>query len=67
MLLRDRIAIITGAGSNGGPHVRLFNGATVGLELRSFFAFDPNLLQVFRECAPQFDQIVRDLPDTGTG
>ena len=25
--------------------------------------FDPNLMQVFRRCAPQFDQIVRELPD----
>ncbi len=28
--------------------------------------FDPNLLQVFGECASQFDQIVRDMPDGGS-
>jgi response regulator RpfG family c-di-GMP phosphodiesterase len=28
--------------------------------------FDPNLLQVFRECAPLFDRIVRDAPDVGS-
>jgi hypothetical protein len=32
--------IVTGAGSGGGPHVKVFSGAT-GAELRSFFAFDP--------------------------
>ena len=36
--------IVTGAGPGGGPHVRIFDGAT-GLQLPdaqdSFFAFDP--------------------------
>jgi serralysin len=36
--------IVTGAGAGGGPHVRIFSGATVGLELRSFFAFDPGFI-----------------------
>ena len=31
--------IVTGAGAGGGPHVKVFSGAT-GAELRSFFAFD---------------------------
>lgn len=32
--------VIAGAGPGGGPHVKVFDGATGGL-LRSFFAFDP--------------------------
>jgi hypothetical protein len=33
--------VITGAGAGGGPHVKVFNGAS-GAELSSFFAFDTN-------------------------
>jgi hypothetical protein len=36
--------IVTGAGPGGGPHVRIFSGAMPGLELRSFFAFDPGFI-----------------------
>ena len=32
--------IVTGAGPGGGPHVKVFDGAT-GAETRNFFAFDP--------------------------
>ena len=32
--------IITGAGAGGGPHVKVFNGATHAV-LQSFFATDP--------------------------
>ncbi|HWJ54847.1 MAG TPA: VCBS repeat-containing protein, partial [Vicinamibacterales bacterium] len=38
-----RADIVTGAGPGGGPHVRVFDGAT-GAELYGLFAFDPAFL-----------------------
>src|SRR5207249_1713872 len=38
-----RADVVTGAGPGGGPHVRIFNGATIGTAptvLREFFAFE---------------------------
>jgi len=35
-----RAEIIVGAGAGGGPHIKVFDGAT-GAETLSFFAFDP--------------------------
>lgn len=35
--------IVTGAGAGGGPHVKVFSGAT-GLEIRSFFAYTASFL-----------------------
>lgn len=32
--------IITGAGAGGGPHVKIFSGANLSVELGSFFAYD---------------------------
>lgn len=32
--------VVVGAGEGGGPHVKVFDGAT-GAEVRSFFAYDP--------------------------
>jgi hypothetical protein len=38
----DNVAdIVTGAGPGGGPHVRVFNGAT-GAEIYGLFAYNPN-------------------------
>ncbi|MBX9583597.1 MAG: VCBS repeat-containing protein, partial [Gemmataceae bacterium] len=35
--------VVTAAGTGGGPHVRVFSGAT-GAVLAEFFAFDPDFL-----------------------
>jgi uncharacterized repeat protein (TIGR01451 family) len=37
-----RAEIVTGAGPNGGPHVRVLNLSGVGSEVASFYAYDPD-------------------------
>jgi hypothetical protein len=63
----DGIAdIITGAGPGGGPHVKVFNGAT-GTEIRGFYAYDPAFLGgVFVAAADVDDDGVSDII-TGAG
>jgi hypothetical protein len=36
-----RLDVITGAGPGGGPHVRIFSGATAGV-IQQYFAYAPN-------------------------
>src|SRR5206468_1327213 len=38
-----RADVITGAGPGGGPHVKVYDGSS-GVQLRSFFAYDPTFL-----------------------
>jgi hypothetical protein len=35
--------IVTGTGAGGAPHVRVFDGATLGV-LQEFFAYDPGFI-----------------------
>jgi Tol biopolymer transport system component len=49
-----RADIITGADTGGGPHVRVFSGAT-GAVLREFFAFAPNFTGGVRVGAADID------------
>ncbi|HEY1375902.1 MAG TPA: SdrD B-like domain-containing protein, partial [Gemmataceae bacterium] len=52
--------IVTGAGPGGGPHVRIFNAATLGTAspavLRQFFAFAPNFTGGVNVAANAFGQ-----------
>ena len=50
-----RADIITAAGPGGGPHVRVFSGATGG-ELMSFFAYNPAFRGGVRVAATDVDR-----------
>ena len=57
-----RAEVITGAGPGGGPHVRVFDGAT-GVETLGTFAFDPAFSGgVFLAAPPPIARMTIDLP-----
>ena len=57
-----RAEVITGAGPGGGPHVRVFDGAT-GTERLGLFAFDPSFPGgVFLAAPPPIARLTIDLP-----
>jgi hypothetical protein len=39
-----KLDIIVAPGAGGGPHVKVFSGIDISVELQSFFAFDPSYL-----------------------
>jgi hypothetical protein len=47
--------IITGAGSGGGPHVKVFSGANTTVLLRSFMAYSTNFTGGVRVAATDFN------------
>jgi len=57
-----RAEIVTGAGPGGGPHVKVFDGAT-GAETRSFFAFDPTYTGgVYVAASPGYGGLLPSVP-----
>jgi serralysin len=61
-----RADIITAAGSGGGPHVKVFSGAS-GEEITSFFAFDPSFTGGVSVAAGDVDGDGRDEIIAGAG
>jgi hypothetical protein len=67
---QDGIAdIITGAGAGGTPHVKVFNGASPGIELASFLAFGANMSSGVRVASEDVNNDGRAdlIASTGTG
>ena len=59
-----RADVMTGAGPGGGPHVRVFDGAT-GREILGTFAFDPAFSGgVFLAAPPPIARMAIDLPSS---